>query len=186
MRFQILFFIAVLTVSIFSSGCPTAKPPVNSGNIKTTNSNAVSDTAANTKDAFGTTKSPEAATTNNAPTIAPVVQAYYEALKKKDDAGLKKVFSQATLKTLAADMKEEKKTSLVAYISELEPAPDKPFEVRNEKIEGETAIAEIKGGGYAVWTPYKFVREGGEWKMTNESPDFDAIQKSAGNSKSGK
>lgn len=178
MRFQILFFIAILTVSIFLSGCPAANAPANSTNIKTTDSNTA--TNANTNSAaLGTTKSPEAATTNNAPTIAPVVLAYYEALKKKDDAGIKKVMSQTTLKTLEADMKTEKKTSLAEYIAEIEPAPDKPFEARNEKIDGDTAIAEIKGGGYAVWTPVKFVRENNEWKMTNQSPDFDSVQKSA-------
>lgn len=175
MRFQILFFITILSFLLITAGCGT-QPAVNNA---AANKPANTNTTANSNSPLATNKAPEAATTNAAPTIAPVVQSYYDALKKKDDAGLRKVLSQSTLKSVESDMKEEKKTSLSAFISELEPAPDKPFEVRNEKIDGETAIAEIKGGSYAVWTPIKFVRESGEWKMTNESPDFDSIKKSA-------
>jgi hypothetical protein len=109
--------------------------------------------------------------------------AYYEALKKKDDAALRKVISQDTLKMWEADMKDEKKTSLTGFLTDLEAVSEKPFEVRNERIEGDTAVAEIKGGNYGVWTPFKFVRENGEWKMTNQSPDFDDVKKSASDSK---
>jgi hypothetical protein len=68
-------------------------------------------------------KKPEAATTNNAPTLAPVVQTYYEALKKKDDALLKSVMSQEFIKTVEADMKAEKKTSIAAYMAEFDTIP---------------------------------------------------------------
>ena len=174
MRFQILLFIAILSFLFIFAGCEKQPATDNAVENKTVNTNAV---AANSS-GLSTTKAPETATINAAPTIAPVVQSYYDALKKKDDAGLRKVFSQSTLKSIAADMKEEKKTSLTDFISELEPAPAQPFEVRNEKIEGDTGVAEIKGGSYAVWTPLKFVRENGEWKMTDESPDFDSLEKS--------
>lgn len=172
MRFQILFFIAISSFLFIFTGCE--KQPAANNAVENKTVNKVS---ANSNNPLSTVKAPEAATTNDAPTLAPVVQNYYNALKKKDDAGLRKVFSQSTLKSLEADMKEEKKTSLSDFISELEPASAQPFEVRNEKIEADTAVAEIKGGSYAVWTPIKFVRENGEWKMTNESPDFDSIKK---------
>jgi hypothetical protein len=61
-------------------------------------------------------------------------------LKRKDDAALRKIYSQATLKSLEADMKDEKKTSLAAFITELEPVPDTPFTVRNEQIQGDEAV----------------------------------------------
>ena len=117
-----------------------------------------------------TTKKPAAATTNNAPTLAPVVQTYYEALKKKDDALLKTVMSQEFIKTVESDMKAEKKTSIAAYMAEFDTIPEKPVEVRNEKIEGTDAVADLKGGAYINWTPFAFTNEGGKWKFTGGSP----------------
>ena len=107
-------------------------------------------------------------------------------MKNKDDAALRKVFSQDTLKSLEADMKEENQKSLVKFITELEPVPDKPFEARNEKIEGDTAVAEMRGGSYPNGIDLKFIKENGEWKMTNESPEFQSVKQSAVNSNTGK
>lgn len=176
MRFQILFFIAILSFLFIFTGCENPPAANNSVGNKPGNTNAA---VVNSNSPLSTTKAPETATTNAAPTLTPVVQNYYDALKKKDDAGLRKILSQATLKSAEADMKTERKISLSAFITETEIVPDKPIEVRNEKIEGDTGIAEIKGGSYAVWTPVKFVRENGEWKMTNESPDVESVKKSA-------
>ncbi len=141
---------------------------------------------ANTNSPLNTTKTPEAATTNNAPTLAPVVQKYYEALKKKDDAALRKIYSQATLKSLEEDMKDENKKSLAAFITELEPVPDQPFTVRNEQINGDTAVAEMRGGSYPNGIRIKFVKENGEWKMTNESPEVQSVKQSVSNSNAAK
>ncbi len=181
MRFQIT--VLTLVSAIFLIGCTQTEVPVNTANTANTNINAAS---ANTNNPLSTTAAPEEATTNNAPTLSPVVKAYYEALKKGDDAALRKVFSQETLKSLEADMKEENQKSLVKFITELEPVPEKPFEVRNEKIEGDTAIAELRGGSYPNGIDIKFVKENGEWKMTNESPEFQSVKQSAANSNSGK
>jgi len=180
MRYQFLLFITILSFTLVFAGCggePAANNPVNNS---AANTNTVA--ANNSNNSIPTTKKTETATTNDAPTIAPVVMAYYEALKKKDDAGLRKVVSQATLKEWEADMKEEKKTSLIAFLLEIEPVPEKPVEVRNERVEGDSAVAEIRGGSYAVWTPFKFVRENGVWKRTNESPDFESVKKAASQS----
>ena len=159
----------VLALSIVSMGCGegTTTTPTGGTNTNLANTNAASP-AANTD--LGATKKPEAATTNDAPTLAPVVQAYYEALKKKDDALLKSVMSQAFIKSVEDDMKEEKKTSIAAYMAEFDTIPEKPVEVRNEKIEGNDAVAELKGGAYINWTPFAFTNEGGKWKFTGGSP----------------
>lgn len=169
MRFQITLLTIVLSLTILFAGCGGAATT-----NTTTNTNAPANVAVvkNTNNTLATNTAPAETTTNNAPTVAPTVTAFYEALKKKDDAALRKVYSQATLKSLEEDMKDEGAKSLVAFITELEPAPDKPFEVRNEKVQGDTAIAEIKGGAYPNGIKIKFVKENGEWKMTNESPDF--------------
>mgnify|MGYP001254014404 CR=1 FL=1 len=177
MRYKIFALLSILSFSIIFVACGGDQPAANSN---AANTKSASNTAANDAgNAVATTKKPEAETTNDAPTLAPVVAAYYEALKKKDDAALRKVFSAETIKSLEADMKSENKTSLAEFITELEPAPEKPFEVRNEKITGDTGIAEIRGGSLGVWTAIKFVKENGEWKMTNESTDFDAVKKDA-------
>lgn len=179
MRIYILLFLA-----IFLIGCGGAAENSNAPvNAKPTNANVA---AANTNGSLETNRTPTAATTNNAPTLAPVVLRYYEALKGKDEAALRKVYSQATVKSLEADMKDENKKSLVEFITELEPVPDKPLETRNERIEGDTAIAEIRGGSYPNGIEIKFVKEGGEWKMTNESPVLNAVKQSAANSNSSK
>ncbi len=181
MRFQTLIFTAILL--IFLNGCRSAETPVNTTDTANTNANAAT---ADTNNPLATNAAPEEATTNNAPTLSPVVEAYYEALKNKDDAALRKVFSQDTLKSLEADMKEENQKSLVKFITELEPVPDKPFEARNEKIEGDTAVAEMRGGSYPNGIDLKFIKENGEWKMTNESPEFQSVKQSAANSNTGK
>lgn len=167
MRFFIFISLAILFI-----GC--------GGNAEIVNTNTTANTAiknmviapANSGNPLETTKTPEAATTNNAPTVAPVMAVYYEALKKKDDAALRKILSQATLKSFEADMKEEKETSLSKFITDLTPAPDKPFEVRNETVSDNTIIAEVRGGSYPNGIRMKFVKENGEWKKTEETLDF--------------
>lgn len=176
------FFILILA-TIFIVGCGGSENANVAVNTNTSNANT---TTTNANNPLATTKTPEVSTTNNAPTLAPVVLAYYEALKKKDDAALRKIYSQATLKSLEADMKDEKQTSLAAFITELEPVPDKPFEVRNEQIQGDTAIAEMRGGSYPNGIKIKFVKENGEWKMTNESPEIQSVKQSISNSNSSK
>jgi hypothetical protein len=74
-------------------------------------------------------------------------------------------------------MKGEGKKSLVDYIESSEPAGDKPFEVRNEKIEGDSGIAEIKGGSYDTWIKWKFVKENGEWKLAPPSENLKLLGK---------
>jgi hypothetical protein len=174
MHFKLLLIISAL--ALFSACNPTETPK--NGNLTTTPNSTNKPESPNP----APTKKPDAPQTNNADALKPVVLAYYEALKKKDDAGLRKIYSAETLKTLEDDMKAEKKSSLSAYISELEPAPAQPFEVRNEEIKGDSGIAEIKGGAYVNWTKIKFVKEASAWKMTDESPEFDSV-KNAANSK---
>jgi hypothetical protein len=174
MNFRITFLIII---SIFLTACPSTEEPKTNNNAVNKNT-AVNNVAANTNSPIvNPTAKPVADTINNAPTLAPVVQAYYDALKKKDDAAIRKVLSAEFIKTLEADMKEEGKKSLSAFIAELDKVPEKPVEVRNEKIEGEKGVAEIKGGVYVNWTPISFVKEDGVWKMSNESPDITSVQK---------
>jgi hypothetical protein len=160
----------IIGAAMFAIGCggPSTTPTGGTNtNVANANTN-VSVPASNS--ALETTKKPEAETTNNAPTLTPVVQAYYEALKTKNAALLKSVMSKEFIASVEADMKEEKKTNIAEYLAEFDKIPEKPVEVRNEKIEGNDAVAEIKGGTYINWTPFAFVNEGGKWKFTGGSP----------------
>ncbi|MGI8786394.1 MAG: hypothetical protein ACR2HG_01350 [Pyrinomonadaceae bacterium] len=175
MRFYILLF-----TTIFLIGCGGTETSNSSTNTKPANTN-VAATGANNP--LATTKTPEASTTNNAPTLAPVVQNYYAALQKKDEAGAKKFLSQSAIAYWQAEMKTDKSTSLLAVLEDDAYPVEEKREVRNEKIEGDAGIAEIKGGSLGNWTPIKFVKENGEWKFASpkESLALQDIPKTSAN-----
>ncbi len=181
MRFQTIILTILLLTLL--NGCRSTETTVSTNNAVNANVNAAT---ANTNNPLATTATPKTETTNDAPTLAPVVKAYYDALKNKDDAALRKVYSQDTLKSLEDDMKADKEKSLVKFISGTDIVPDKPFEARNEKIDGDSGVAEMRGGSYPNGIAIKFVKENGEWKMTNESPDFQAVKQAAANSNTAK
>ncbi|MEO8042803.1 MAG: nuclear transport factor 2 family protein [Acidobacteriota bacterium] len=168
MQFK-MFLTFVLGIAAALAGCGGTTTTINVSNTNGANTAGNAAIPASNS-ALETTKKPEAATANNAPTLAPVVQAYYKALQTKDAALLKSVMSKEFIASVEADMKEEKKTNIAAYLAEFDKIPEKPVEVRNEKIEGNDAVAEIKGGTYVNWTPFAFINEGGKWKFTGGSP----------------
>jgi len=182
MRFQILIFSTILVFSVFLTGCPSGPSTTN------TNSNANQTIVNNpnkTNSALEPGKTPPEATTNDAPTVAPVFKAYCDAMTKKDEAALRKIYAAATLKSLEADMKAENEKSLVKYL-EADRVSNKLCEVRNEKIEGDVAIAEVKTEGAPNGFKVKFIKENGEWKLTTEFPDFKDVKKSAENTNTAK
>lgn len=120
---------------------------------------------------LNTVSTPKPETVNNAETLAPVAKAYCEAVRKKDEEGLKKVYSAATYQKLLADAKEDGKKSVAEFLSEIEDVGTKPCGTRNEQITGDTAIAEVTTESMPNGARIKFVKENGEWKLTDESPD---------------
>ena len=192
MRYQILIFTTILSFSImFAAACggggttPNSTNANRSANAANSNSAGGGGGGSSANSPLATTKTPEAATANQGETVAPVVKAYCDAMTRKDEAALRKVYSQETLKSLEADMKAEKKASLVEFLSEIDQVSNKLCEVRNEKVTGDAAVAEVRTESYPNGIQIKFVREGGDWKMTNESPEFEDVKKSA-NSNGGK
>lgn len=167
---KILSVTFILSLGLIISGCGSEAPKPNTAN--TANANAPKANTNSAGNNFGTQTAPVGEKTNDAASLTPVINAYYEALKKKDDAAFRKFYSAAAIKELEAGMKNDGAKTIVAYIDASEPAGDKPFEVRNEKIEGERASAEIKGGAYLTWTKWKFVKENGEWKKVAPSEDL--------------
>lgn len=169
MRFQIIFFTTIFILTLSLSGCTSSSDSTNSSNK---NSNI-----ATVDNPLETTKKPEAATFNNAPTFAPIVEGYYAALLKKDEAGAKKFISQSALKYWEEEKSEDLPT-LLAVLEDNEAPVEVKREVRNEKITGDTAVAEIRGGSLGVWTPIAFVKENGEWKFASSKESL-ALQETS-------
>lgn len=167
MRTKIIFLTIVAFV-ITIAGCGGSENS-NVGNANSGNINAAKP-ANNANTGLETTKKPESATTNDAPTLAPIVNAYYDALRKKDAAGAKRVMSAEFITSTETGMKGEKKTDFIAFLTEFDKIPEGKMEVRNEQINGNKATAEVKGGTYIDWTKLIFANEGGAWKITNEVP----------------
>ena len=164
MRLNITFFTTIFILTLFLSSCTSSTDTTNSTNTPNKNTNVAT---INTNNPLETTKKPEAATTNNAPTLTLVVQGYYAALLRKDEAGARKFLSNSALKYWEEEMKSEDLPTLLAILEDNEAPVEVNREVRNEKITGETAVAEIKGGSLGVWTPIAFVKENGEWKFAS-------------------
>lgn len=171
MKFKTFFIFTICTASILSLGCGGGAANVNVTNANSTNSTNVVKTNANNPLAV-TTPTPEQ-TTNNAPTLTPVYKAYCSAMEKKDEAAIRKLYSQDTVKDMEEQMKDAGVKTLTKFLED-EKVTSALCEVRNEKINGETAVAEIRAASYPNGIKILFVKENGEWKLTTRDPDFDA------------
>ena len=166
MRTRIVLTLAIGMSSVAFSAC--GGPPANpvGGNA---NTNAM---RPNTNNPLDTVKKPVEEVKNNAPTLSPLFKSYCEAWSKNDEAGLRKIYSQDTLKFFESQMKLDKIKSLIKYLEE-DKVTGNLCEVINEKIEGDRAVARIRFDKYPNGIPVVFLKENGEWKMTNQSPDLD-------------
>jgi hypothetical protein len=82
------FLIVFTAFTLFLTACSTEVPtPNTTANTNTTAPANTNNSAPNSNSAVITTSPTPAQTTNNADTIKPVVLAYYEALKTKNDEG---------------------------------------------------------------------------------------------------
>lgn len=169
MRITFIFLLSGIFMLVGCSG--SSDKPANATNTTAANS------AAN---AVATEKKESEATTNNAPTLEPVVKAYCEAWEKNDEAALRKLFSKDTLKSFDEGMKADKEKSLLKYLED-DRITGKPCEVRNEDIKGDEAVAEFKASKYPNGIKIVFVKEDGEWKWTTRSPSVDSVAKPASN-----
>ena len=181
MRSAILFTIFA-AVAVLSAGCGGGSNTT-SNNSVTTNGNVSN---SNTGGTLAVNTPTPAALTNNAPTLTPVMKAYCDAMNKKDEAALRKIYSSDTLANFQKQMKEQKVPTLIKFLED-----DKvggTCELTNEQINGDTATARFTSETYkAPGLPVVFVKENGEWKLTNKSPDIDSMKKStASNSNAAK
>ena len=160
---------AVTAISLAMLGCGGTA-------TNTTTNTAANANTANSNNPLETTKKPVEEAKNNAPTMTPVIKAYCDAWAKNDEAALRKVYSAASLKEFEADMKAEKMRSLTDFLK-ADKIAGKTCEASNETITGDRAVVTFKADKYPTGIKLVFLKENGEWKLTNEMPDFDAVKK---------
>lgn len=156
-HFYSLFAVSAVALATFGCGAPAANQAAN--NTAAINSNNPLEIK---------TPAPEV-TSNNAPTLTPVFKAYCAAVVKKDEAAIRKAYSADTLKNMEGQMKADGVKTFAKFL-ELDKVTNELCEVRNEKIDGDSAVAEVRTEGYKTGVKIVFVKEGGEWKMTNKRP----------------
>lgn len=161
MRFRILV-LSAFAFLLLLSGCGSGTD--NTGNAANTNANTNAVAA----------KSPAAdPAANDAPTLTPLFKAYCEARMKKDEAALRKMYTQDTLRSFEEQMESDGIKTLVEFLQDEKVTPAR-CEVKNERITGDTAVAKIYLESYPNGFDVYFEKENGEWKMTNKSPTFEA------------
>jgi hypothetical protein len=162
-----LFVVSFFSVFVVFSACGGQESPTNSSNTNATNANTA--VAVNSNNPLAVTTPTPEQTTNNAPTLTPVYKAYCAAMVKKDEGALRKIYSSDTIAYFEKEMKADGVKSLIEYLSD-DQVTNELCEVRNEQINGDSAVAEIRSKGYPNGIKVVFVKEGGQWKLTNRSP----------------
>ncbi len=97
-------------------------------------------------------------------------RAYVEAVQHKDTDGVKKTFSKGSLAFFERAAKAQNKSvdeMLKTGITD-EVASAAAPEMRNEKIEGDSATLEVKDNKSGKWETVPFVKEEGQWKIALE------------------
>ncbi|MCB1024363.1 MAG: DUF4878 domain-containing protein [Acidobacteria bacterium] len=163
MKITKLIFVSILAFAFLGCSAPadktgnTAKPADSADAKPPTGSNSAEgtkDEAAKTGDDAASSKSP-----------TETMKAYIEALKKKDAAVIKASISKASLEGYEKSAKAQGKT-IDEMIASDEDVSDKTMpEMRNEKIDGDTAVVEVKMDDTGKWEKVPFVKEEGAWKI---------------------
>lgn len=92
------------------------------------------------------------------------MNAYYDALKKKDVEAVKKTVSKGYLKMLeSAGVSAER-----AFQPMMDRLPATRPATRNEKIDGDRATLELRNEEQGRWDTVHFVKEDGAWKIAVE------------------
>jgi hypothetical protein len=92
-------------------------------------------------------------------------KAIYDSLKSKDVAAMKNAMSKSTLNAIEQSAKGRNKPvdDLIKEAFFNEKGPTIPFEVRNEKINGDMGTLEVKTET-GKWQAFHFVKEDNLWK----------------------
>jgi hypothetical protein len=167
MNYMKFVSIVVIAVAGFAIGCGGTEPANNANFSNTTNTSNN-----NSPGTLGATTPTPAATKNDAPTLTPVFQAYCVAMEKKDEAGVRRVYSADTLENFQEQMEEDGLASLMEVLS-TDNVTTALCEIRNEEITGNEAVAEVRTASMPNGGKILFVKEGNDWKLTNRVPGFE-------------
>jgi len=182
MRNKYIGLLFILGLSVLSAACGGN---ANNATVPNTNNNANAANG-NANSPLETQKKTPEAVTNDAPTLTPVIKAYCAAMIKGDEAALRKIYSSDTIADFEKQMKEDKVKTLVKFLED-DKMSGTPCEATNEKIDGDSATAFMITDKYPKpGLKVKFVKQNGEWKLTNVAPDFDAVKNAAANSNTAK
>lgn len=97
------------------------------------------------------------------------LQAYSEAVRKKDTTTMKVLLSAATIELHRKTAQEQGVTlDEIVERETIFAQGQKTYEYRNEVTEGDKASIEIKNP-YGVWDKVNFVREDGVWKIDKQA-----------------
>lgn len=171
---QLTVFLTVIIGSIFLFGCGDGGSSSNTS--KDNRTGEANTNVAGSDNPLQTTAPTPEQTVNAAPTLSPMFKAYCSAMDKQDEAAIRKLYSSDTIMHFEKQMKAEGIKTLREFLEN-----DKlgaKCEIRNEQIMGDTAVAEIRGDSYPNGIKAVFVKENGEWKITNKSPALDNMKPS--------
>jgi hypothetical protein len=94
------------------------------------------------------------------------MNAYYDALKRKDVEAVKKTLADGYVKMLeSAGVAAER-----ALQPMMERLPAARPATRNEKVDGDRATLEVHNEAERRWDLVAFVKEDGAWKIALEQP----------------
>jgi hypothetical protein len=110
------------------------------------------------------------------------MEAFFEATRKKDVVAFKKTLSKGTLDLMEGVAKAQNTTldeTLKSGMESPETAKNSATpQMRNEKIDGETATLEVQNDQNKEWETVPFVKENGEWKIALDKAMQDSQKKS--------
>ncbi len=106
------------------------------------------------------------------PTVSPTetLKIFIEASRKKDVETIKKTFSKTSLEMVEKSAREHNTTIDALLKNDGVQISEQMPEIRNERIEGDTATVEIKDAANSYET-LPFIKETGVWKIA-----FDKYQ----------
>jgi hypothetical protein len=115
------------------------------------------------------------------PSPSATFKTYFEAQQKKDIAGMKRTLSKTSLAVMEASAKEQGATVDKMIQTQLDNSPsrlDKLPEMRNEKINGDSATIELHNEDANRWDTMYFVSEDGGWKIALDRTMEEMLRKS--------
>lgn len=159
-----VLFLAALFAACGGSTTETNTANTNAGNTAKMPVNTAPSIAANA----GTAPTPIVAPTVNASADANapcnVYLAYHMARVKNDEAGLRKTLTQASIRQLEAEAREDGEKTIVGSLNAYSsPSPKAPACGGN--VQGDAAVLQTRDAETGVVTMLRALKENGDWKL---------------------